>query len=127
VVANDPRLQQRASACHDLGYARDESGRLIFDRPDLRLWGKGYRMDELRASIARVQLRKLPATIEHMRRSKYRIREALEEFPPVGLRKIIDPKGDTGCFLITTYPDAPTAERVNRALRAEGAAGAVVR
>jgi len=120
VVANDPRLGQRASACHDLGYARDESGRLIFDRPDLRLWGKGYRMDELRASIARVQLRKLPQTIEHMRRSKYRIREALAEFPPVKLRKIIDPKGDTGCFLITTYPDAQTAERVNRALRAEG-------
>src|SRR5437879_2755490 len=120
VVANDPRLGQRASACHDLGYARDESGRLIFDRPDLRLWGKGYRMDELRASIARVQLRKLPQTIEHMRRSKYRVREALAEFPPVRLRKIIDPKGDTGCFLITTYPDAPTAERVNRALRAEG-------
>ena len=120
VVTNDPRLEQRASACHDVGYARDESGRMIFDRPDLRLWGKGYRMDELSASIARVQLRKLPATIEHMRRSKYRIRKALEGFPQVKLRKIIDPKGDTGCFLITTYPDAPTAERVNRALRAEG-------
>ncbi len=120
VVTNDPKLQRRAVACHDLGYARDESGRLIFDRPDLLLWGKGYRMDELRASIARVQLRKLPATIEHMRRSKYRVREALEAFPQVGLRKIIDPQGDTGCFLITTYPDAPTAERVNRALRAEG-------
>jgi len=119
-VTSDPRLEQRASACHDVGYARDESGRMIFDRPDLRLWGKGYRMDELRASIARVQLRKLPATIEHMRRSKYRIRKALEGFPQVKLRKIIDPKGDTGCFLITTYPDAPTAERVNRALRAEG-------
>ena len=120
VVTNDPRLEQRASACHDVGYARDESGRMIFDRPDLRLWGKGYRMDELSASIARVQLRKLPATIEHMRRSKYRIRKALEGFPQVKLRKIIDPKGDTGCFLITTYADAPTAERVNRALRAEG-------
>jgi len=120
VVTNDPKLQRRAVACHDLGYARDESGRLIFDRPDLLLWGKGYRMDELRASIARVQLRKVPQTIEHMRRSKYRVREALEAFPQVGLRKIIDPQGDTGCFLITTYPDAPTAERVNRALRAEG-------
>src|SRR5437764_2107177 len=120
VVTNDPKLQRRAVACHDLGYARDESGRLIFDRPDLRLWGKGYRMDELRASMARAQLRKLHGTIEHMRRSKYRVREALEAFPQVGLRKIVDPQGDTGCFLITTYPDAPTAERVNRALRAEG-------
>ena len=120
VVTNDVRLHRRAFACHDLGYARDESGRMIFDDPDLRLWGKGYRMDELRAAIARVQLKKLPRIIERMRRSKYRIRQALEKYPQVKLRKIVDPQGDTGCFLITTYPDAPTAERVNRALRAEG-------
>ena len=31
-----------------------------------------------------------------------------------------DPAGDTGCFLITTYPDAETAKKVNQALRAEG-------
>jgi dTDP-4-amino-4,6-dideoxygalactose transaminase len=120
VATNDSKLHQRAVACHDLGYARDEEGRLMFDRPGLRLWGKGYRMDELRASIARVQLKKLPRVIEHMRHSKYRVRAALEQFPQVKLRKIIDPAGDTGCFLITTYADAATARRVNRALRAEG-------
>jgi 8-amino-3,8-dideoxy-alpha-D-manno-octulosonate transaminase len=38
----------------------------------------------------------------------------------VQLRKIVDPAGDTGCFLITTYADAQAAQRVNRALRAEG-------
>ena len=43
VVTNDTRLYQRAFACHDLGYARDEAGRLIFDDPDLCLWGRGYR------------------------------------------------------------------------------------
>jgi 8-amino-3,8-dideoxy-alpha-D-manno-octulosonate transaminase len=56
-----------------------------------------------------------------MRRSKYRIREALERFrPAVQLRRVLDPAGDTGCFLITTYADASTAQRVNAALRAEG-------
>ena len=120
VVAKDLRLFRRASACHDLGYARDESGRLIFDDPDLKLWGRGYRLDELRAAVARVQLKKLPRIIEGMRRSKYRIRKALEKHPEVTLRTIQDPQGDTGCFLITTYKDAETAERVNRALRAEG-------
>jgi 8-amino-3,8-dideoxy-alpha-D-manno-octulosonate transaminase len=38
----------------------------------------------------------------------------------VRLRRTIDPAGDTGCFLITTYADGETAQRVNRALRAEG-------
>ena len=120
VVTNGFRLYRRAFACHDLGYARDENGRLIFSDPDLCLWGKGYRLDELRAAVLRVQLRKLPRIVGNMRRSKYRIRRALEKFPRVQLRRILDPKGDTGCFLITTYPDADTAKRINTALRAEG-------
>ena len=120
VVTNDPRLYNRAFACHDLGYARDEDGRLQFDDPALCLWGRGYRLDELRAAVLRVQLRKLPAIVERMRSSKYRIREALAEFPQVQLRKIVDTAGDTGCFLITTYPDAQVAARINAALRAEG-------
>ena len=120
VVTNDLKLYRRAVACHDLGYARDEEGRLIFDDPELCLWGRGYRMDELRAAVLRVQLKKLPATIQHMRDSKYRIRKALARYEEVSLRRILDPAGDTGCFLITTYPDAVFAHAVNCALRAEG-------
>jgi 8-amino-3,8-dideoxy-alpha-D-manno-octulosonate transaminase len=120
VVTNDSRLFQRIHACHDMGYPRDENGRLMFDNLDLCSWGMGYRMDELRASILRVQLKKLPKITAAMHRSKYRIREALQKFPCVQLRKVVDPEGDTGCFLITTYPDANSAQRVNQALRAEG-------
>jgi len=120
IATNNTRLWQRAFACHDLGYARDESGRLIFNDPDLMLWGMGYRLDEIRAAVLRVQLRKLPRIVGAMHASKYRIREALAKFPGVQLRKIVDPAGDTGCFLITTYADAETAQHVNRALRAEG-------
>lgn len=120
VVTGDSRLYSRAFACHDLGYARDESGRLVLDDPDLCLWGKGCRIDELRAAILRVQLRKLPRIIDAMRTSKYRIRRAIDRFPQVRLRRIQDPAGDTGCFLITTYPDAETAAKVNGRLRAEG-------
>ena len=122
VVTRDLKLWRRAVACHDLGYARDESGRLILDDPDLALWGRGYRMDELRAAVLRVQLRKLPAIIEHMRASKYRIRTALTRFRNIGLRRIIDAAGDTGCFLITTYADAAAARAMHDALAAEGIA-----
>ncbi len=120
IVTDDPRLAGRAFACHDQGYTRDESGRPVQDDPDFRLWGKGYRLDELRAAVLRVQLKKLPGTIAAMRTSKYRIREALSRFPQVTLRTIQDPAGDTGCFLITTYPDGDTAQKVSSALRAEG-------
>ncbi|MDE3180544.1 MAG: DegT/DnrJ/EryC1/StrS family aminotransferase [Acidobacteriota bacterium] len=120
VATSDRQLYRRAVACHDLGYARDEKGRLVFDDPGCCLWGEGYRMDELRGAILRVQLKKLPYIIERMRASKYRIRKAIETLPRVRLRKVIDPAGDTGCFLITTYPDPETAKEVNQALLAEG-------
>jgi 8-amino-3,8-dideoxy-alpha-D-manno-octulosonate transaminase len=120
VVTNDPRLYNRTVACHDTGYARDSAGRAILDDLDLCLWGRGYRLDELRASILRIQLKKLPVITSHMRRSKYRIRKALEQYPQVSLRRIMDPEGDTGCFLLTTFQDPETAQEINRALRAEG-------
>lgn len=120
VATNDLRLYQRAVACHDLGFPRDDHGRLFFDNLDLCLWGKGCRLDEIRGSVLRVQLRKLPSTITRMHHSKYRIRRALAQFPQVKLRKIVDPEGDTGCFLITIYPTPQIAQRVNQALRAEG-------
>lgn len=120
LATNDTRLYTRAFACHDLGYPRNDSGRLIVDDPDLRLWGRGYRMDELRAAVLRVQLRKLPHSIESMRRSKHRVRAALTRFPSVRLRRLVDESGDTGCFLITTYASPSTAQLVSAALRAEG-------
>lgn len=120
VVTRDLRLYRRAVAVHDLGYSRDDQGRLRFDDPDLCVWGRGYRLDELRGAVLRVQLRKLPAIIEHMRNSKYRIRKALDKLPGVKLRQIVDPAGDTGAFLITTYETPTIAKEVNDALRAEG-------
>jgi 8-amino-3,8-dideoxy-alpha-D-manno-octulosonate transaminase len=58
--------------------------------------------------------------IAAMRGSKYRIRKALEQFPQLRLRRIVDPQGDTGCFLISTFDTPEVANRVNQALRAEG-------
>jgi dTDP-4-amino-4,6-dideoxygalactose transaminase len=122
VVTNDQRLYRRAVACHDTGYARDEKGRTLFDDLDLCLWGRGYRLDELRAAILRVQLKKLPNIIARMHRSKYRIRQELEKFPQIRLRSIVDPNGDTGAFLIVTFQQGETARRASKALRAEGIA-----
>jgi 8-amino-3,8-dideoxy-alpha-D-manno-octulosonate transaminase len=120
VVTRHQHLFNRAVACHDTGYARDANGRAMFERRDLCLWGRGYRLDEMRAAMLRVQLRKLPRIIEHMRSSKYRIRKGLEALKEIRLRRIIDEAGDTGCFLLTTFPTAEMAREVNRALRAEG-------
>ncbi len=120
IVTNNEFLFNRAVACHDTGYARDAGGRAMFDRREFCLWGRGYRIDEMRAAILRVQLRKLPRVIAKMHASKYRLREALQQHPQVKLRRIVDVAGDTGCFLLTTFRTPELAREVNRALRAEG-------
>lgn len=120
IVTDNESLYYRAVAVHDIGFARDAAGRLMYDKLEYCLWGRGYRLDEIRASILRVQLRKLPQIIGQMHRSKYRIREALKKAPQVALRRIVDERGDTGCFLLTTFPSAEMAREVNRALRSEG-------
>jgi dTDP-4-amino-4,6-dideoxygalactose transaminase len=120
VVTRHEHLFNRAVACHDTGYARDANGRAMFERRDLCLWGRGYRLDEMRAAMLRVQLRKLPRIIGQMHGSKYRIRKALEHLPEIRLRKIMDEAGDTGCFLLTTFATAEMVREVNHALRAEG-------
>ena len=122
VVSNDSRLYQRAFACHDTGFMRDEKGRELFENPDLFLWGRGCRLDELRGAILRVQLSKLPRILDRMRGSKHRIRQALGTLPQIQLRRIIDPSGDTGAFLICTFGDKRTASIVNEGLRSEGIA-----
>jgi dTDP-4-amino-4,6-dideoxygalactose transaminase len=122
VVTSDPNLYRRAVASHDAGYARSADGKLLMDDRASYSWGRGLRLDELRASILRVQLRKLNGTIQRMHHSKYRIIEALRSYPQIGLRRVLDPEGDTGCFLITTLADGLTARGVTGRLRNLGIA-----
>ncbi|HEU0140310.1 MAG TPA: DegT/DnrJ/EryC1/StrS family aminotransferase [Bryobacteraceae bacterium] len=119
-ITDDDRLYARMFASHDLGYMRDETGRLVTSDPDLLLWGRGYRMDEIRAAVLRVQLAKLPRIVGAMRHSKRRIRAALQGMPEVGLRRLVDSAGDTSCFLLTIFRDGATAAAACDALRAEG-------
>jgi 8-amino-3,8-dideoxy-alpha-D-manno-octulosonate transaminase len=122
VVTNDLELSRRAFAIHDLGYARNDEGRLVFDDPTLQLWGIGCRMSELTASVARVQLRKLDRITGAMRASKYRVKQALEG--RLTFREVIDPEGDAGSFLLTILPTPEQSVRFTEALRAEGIAAA---
>jgi 8-amino-3,8-dideoxy-alpha-D-manno-octulosonate transaminase len=120
IVCDDDTLFKRIFACHDLGYARDASGRLAVDDTDCQLWGHGCRMSEITAALCRVQLRKLPVIVEHMHNAKYRIRKELGAIPGLELRRIVDPSGDSSSFLICVYPNRDQCLRFIDALGAEG-------
>jgi dTDP-4-amino-4,6-dideoxygalactose transaminase len=122
IATNDDLLYRRALASHDSGYARGEDGRLRLHDESAFGWGRGCRVDELRAAILRVQLRRLPEVIRSMQRSKFRLRTLLHTYPQISLRRILDASGDTSCFLLASFPDAETARLVNQRLRAHGIA-----
>ena len=123
IICDDEKLYKRAFAIHDLGYALNEQGQLDPSQKDFQLWGLGCRMSELTGACAFAQLKKLDLILKNMRASKTKIREQLEQIPKLKFRNLLDPKGESGNFLITIYPDADTCQKFTDALRAEGVHG----
>ena len=123
VVCEDPALHRRIVALHDLGYARDDNGRLDTADETCQLWGYGVRMSELAGALALAQMRKLPRIATAMRTAKWRIRDALSDIPGLGFRHIPCPEGDTGPFLLTVLRNEDIARRFAAAVHAEGIAG----
>ncbi len=80
-------------------------------------------MSELCAAVANVQFGKVPAIVEHMRGSNHRIQAALADLPNVTFRRLIDPEGDTGPFIVAILPDEPAALAVVEKLHAAGVEG----
>lgn len=118
LVTRDEGLYRRAFAVHDLGYARNEAGRLVMDDPAMQLWGIGCRMSELTGAVARVQLKKLDRITRAMRTAKLTIKEALKD--ALTFREVPDPSGDAGSFLMTVLPTRAQSLAFVAALRAEG-------
>lgn len=54
VITNDDTLWRSAVAIQYVGYARDEWDRLQLEDAETCGWGRGYRLDELRAAMLRV-------------------------------------------------------------------------
>ena len=122
IMCHDDHLFNRCFGIHDLGYARDDYGILMDTSCDEKyhMWGTGSRMSELQGAVLLAQLGKIDDIISGMRRSKYRIREGIEDIDGLTLRTVIDPEGDTGSFIIVSVPNAEICGRFINGLRAEG-------
>jgi 8-amino-3,8-dideoxy-alpha-D-manno-octulosonate transaminase len=120
IVMDDKNLYRRAFAIHDLGYPRNSDGRLDFDDPEAQLWGIGCRMSELSGAVARAQLSKLDKICGNMRSAKNRIKEAIYNLEGISPRRVIDPSGDAGSFLLLTFDERERSLNFTKALREEG-------
>jgi len=108
LVTDDEKLYAKAFSAHDMGLVRVD-GRLATPDDYAIAWGGGRRMGELAGAVASVQIKKLPRIVEHMRASKRRIKAMLEGTPGLGFRRLNDPDGDAGAFLVLMLADEAAA------------------
>ena len=115
LVTDDDVLYKRLVATHDVGVPWENSA--PNETSDVQFWGQGRRMGELAGSVANVQLHRLPNVVTHMRASKQRIKAAISDLPGVSFRRLNDPDGDTGPFLILRFDDEVQARRALDSLK----------
>ena len=81
LVTEDQDLYKRCAALHDLGYARNDAGRLDPSDERYQYWGTGSRMSELAGAMALAQMRKVSAITGRMRDAKWKIRRGITDVP----------------------------------------------
>ena len=117
VVTDSEDVWKRTNMYHDvIAPLRAE-----YDEDEL-LCGVNYRMPELLAAVALAQLGRLDGLIDAMRQRKRMLKAGIEEVTcrkGVGFRELADPDGDTGIAMVLLMENAPKAESVAEALRAE--------
>jgi 8-amino-3,8-dideoxy-alpha-D-manno-octulosonate transaminase len=118
IVTQDGDLYKRLLATHDLGIPWEEG--LPNQHSPILGWGQGRRMGELAGAVANVQLSKLPRLVAHMNGSKQRIRRRLESLQGVSWRRLPDPEGDSGPFLILSLADENAAQNLTQRLTEAG-------
>jgi len=116
ITTNDETVWQRAAMFHDV-----PGGRRHGVAEAEILWGINFRMPELLAAVALVQLGRLDTIVTHLRARKQMLRDGMAETAQqqgITFRAIPDPEGDTGATLIFFAPTADSAQQISTALQA---------
>ncbi|MCX7669238.1 MAG: DegT/DnrJ/EryC1/StrS family aminotransferase, partial [Anaerolineae bacterium] len=124
VITDDETIWKRAVMFHDVvGGLRNN-----FPAAEM-LWGINFRMPELLAAVALVQLGRLEGLLAAMRARKRMLKEGLAPLirrKGLAFREIVDEAGDAAIALIFFMPTAGDAQRAVEALRAENIGASVL-
>ena len=119
IITDDKNLYERAFTGHDMGLLFKD-GQPLDPPQNAVMWPVGRRMAEVLGAIAKVQLTKLPMITEHMRASKARIKDMLKDVPGLSFRKLNDPDGDSGPFLILILENEKKANNAAQRMKESG-------
>jgi dTDP-4-amino-4,6-dideoxygalactose transaminase len=117
VITDDEEIWKRAVMFHDV----ISGTRHNFPEGEI-MWGVNFRMPELLAAVASVQLGRLDGLLEAMRARKRMLRAGMEgvaQRKGVTFQASADSEGDAAISLIFFMDSPPTAARIAEALRAE--------
>ena len=117
LVTRDIRTYERAVRMHDLGQYRPYH-HPITPPQEPAFSGANYRMSELTAAIALVQLNKVEAIKTHCRGIQQKIRDEAGDLPGITWRTIADPAGDFGFEMYFYIDDADKVEPFQTVLHA---------
>src|SRR5690606_25055087 len=124
VITDDEEVHKRAVMFHDV------AGGLRNKLPaEEVIWGINFRMPELLAAVALVQLQRLDGLLARMRARKQMLKQGIESTAQrkgVTFRQLADPEGDAAIALIFFVDSPQTAERVAEALKAENIGASVL-
>ena len=120
VVSNDEELWLRAARYQDQGgqFVTSAGGSRGGDT-DAPFVGENLRMTELAGAIANVQIKKLPSLLDAQRANQRRVLRQLGDVAGITWRRSPDPEGDGGSSVNFFTPDAASARRFVKAMRAE--------
>lgn len=118
VITNNDDYYERAVRYHDQGSFRKAGAKISTDVSRV-LIGQNYRMSELTAAAAGIQLGKLDDIMIRMRAIKKQIKAGISDIKGIRFREILDKNGDAGTTIVMFLPDKEKTKRFVSALRAE--------
>jgi dTDP-4-amino-4,6-dideoxygalactose transaminase len=101
VVTNNENLYRRAFAIHDQGHLPLRQG---VEQGKRTILGLNFRMNELTAAVARVQLKKTKTIKEKLHINKNILRKRLEVINGLEFRNLLDREGEVGTLLTFFMP-----------------------
>lgn len=119
VVSDSDLLGNKAWAYHDVGYARNAAGRVDMSG-QIQTWGQCVHMSEVSAALLYAQVQKLDMITGKMRARNQQLYKGISEIPGATPRRVIDPNGDSGPFVIMSWPSAEVCDRMVELTRAGG-------
>lgn len=119
VVCDSDELGQRIWAYQEQGYPKGPDGSAN-TQADFKTWGYCSHMSELTAALVWAQAQKLDTIVGKMRSINNYFYQKMQEVPGAQVRHRPDPDGDSGPFLLISWPNQNFCQKIITQTRNRG-------